>query len=358
MSVRSRPPVVTLLLIAANLLAAFALLVDPNLAIDLGFRPDHPSLQGAFTSLFLHANVLHLLGNMVFLAAVGAAVEISSGSLRFAIVYFVAGLAGVAVHYAATRSVQEPAPLIGASGAVAGAAAYYTYRYTSLRVPFAPKLGLSVAAVSGVWLVLQLVGAFVRLGESEGTAYWAHLGGFLAGVVLTFAFRAPDLQQLKLGHEVLERMNARGPAAAVAAAKEHLKRHPKDPKALKDLADGYAALGDVDPEADTLLTLLDVVPEADRPEVLRRLATLGRITRLTPIRRMQLADQHPEVARALLRSVVEGPTNELQRPEALLALAGFEREEHPEAAQALLEELVREYPLHPVVELAKKRGWL
>ena len=70
-----RVPVLTLLLIAANMVAAFALFVYPDFAVELGFRPNHPSLVGAITGLFLHANLFHLLGNMVFLAAVGAAVE-------------------------------------------------------------------------------------------------------------------------------------------------------------------------------------------------------------------------------------------------------------------------------------------
>ena len=185
MSGRSRLPIVTLLLIAANILAAFILLVTPDLAAGYGFHSNHPSPLAAITSLFLHANVLHLMGNMVFLAAVGAAVELATGSLRFVIVYFVSGLVGVAAHYAITHNAVDPTPLIGASGCIAGCAAYYSVRYTNLRVPIAPRKSLSVASVTGMWLVLQLVGAFIKIGETGGTAFWAHIGGFVAGAILS-----------------------------------------------------------------------------------------------------------------------------------------------------------------------------
>lgn len=354
-----RFPLVTLILIGANILAAFALFVYPDLAYEFGFRPNHPRLPAALSSLFLHANVLHLLGNMVFLAAVGASVELATGSLRFALVFFVSGLVGVGVHYLATRRAPDPVPLIGASGCIAGCAAYYTVRYTGLRVPVAPRLALSVAAVTGIWILLQVVGAFVRLGDpGGGTSFWAHLGGFLAGVVLSFVFRAPDLGQIRLGHEALERMNARGPAAVALVAKQHLKKHPRDPKALWELANAQQALDERDAESETLLRLLDVLPEAEQPEALTRLCQAGRVTRLNVIRRLQLADRHAAVARPLLLSVVEGPTDEPQRPDAILALAALEREENPGRAAELIEELMSKHPLHPAAELARKRGWV
>lgn len=356
-----RIPIVTLLLIGANLLAAFALLVDPGLAFELGFRPDSPNLSDAFSCLFLHANVLHLLGNMVFLAAVGAAVELASGSFRFATVYFFAGIVGVAAHFLVTKRLPEPAPLIGASGAVAGCAGYYSFRYTGLRVPVAPRFAISVAAVTAIWALLQIIGAFVRLGDSGGSAFWAHLGGFAAGILLSLVYRAPDPGQLQLGHEVLAQMNERGPAALAVAARKHLERHPRDVKALWELADAHASLGEGDAEADALLRLLDAVPADEQPEVLRRLAQNGRITRIPSMKRLQLADRHqafPPLVRALLRSVVEGPKDEPQRPDAMVALIGVERSEHPDRAEALLAELAREYAMHPATELARKRGWL
>lgn len=357
---RPRPPVVTLILIGANLLAAFALLVNPDLAYEFGFRPDHPTLRGAVTSLFLHANVIHLLGNMVFLAAVGAAVEMATGSFRFASVYFLSGLVGVAAHYLMTRHMDEPAPFIGASGCIAGCVAYYTFRYQAMRVPLAPRVAVSVLAVTGIWLALQVVGSFVHLGESGGISFWAHLGGFLTGIVLSVVFRAPDLGLARLGHEAIAKMEERGPAAVQAMALKHLERHPGDPKALWELARASEAMGDASGEQSALATLVDVGSEGERVEAVRRLLDLGRACEIPVLRRFKLADalrtEDPETSRRLLQSVLDDP-DESRRPEALLALAEVEREAAPDRCAALLDELERLYPLHPATEVARKRGW-
>lgn len=362
MSARPRLPLVTLLLIGANISAAFGLVIDPDLALQLGFRSDYPRFTTAFTSLFLHANLIHLLGNMIFLAAVGATVELATGSLRFIVVYFVGGLAGVGLHFMMTKHAIAPPPFIGASGCIASCAAYYSVRYTRLRVPVAPKLAISVAAVTIVWLALQIIGAILKPGESGGTSFMAHIGGFVAGALLSLVFRTPDLQQLKLGHEVLEQMNLRGPAAAAFAAKRHLEQHPRDAKALWDLADAQSALGEGPAEAATLVQILEVATEAERTEVLRRLCKLGRVSTLPVLKRLQFADQvrdeAPEVARALLRSVVDGPVAEAQRPDAILALAALDRDNQPERAKELLQILIRDYPIHPAADVARKRGWV
>ncbi len=359
---RSRVPLVTLLLIAANIAAAFSLIVDPDLISQFGFRSRHPSILTAITSLFLHANLVHLLGNMFFLAAVGAAVELATGSFRFIVVYFIGGLAGVFLHFMITRRAVDPAPFVGASGCIASCAAYYSVRYTRLRVPVAPKLALSVAAVTICWITLQLIGAVVRFGEQGGTSFWAHIGGFIAGALISLVFRAPDLEQVKLGHEVLEKMNARGPAAVVFAAEQHLKKLPRDLKVLWELADAQSALGEGDAESKALLRLLDVVTEKDRPEVLRRLCKVGRVSALPTLKRLQYADQcrtnAPDVCRALLKSVIDGPADDAQRPDALLAMIAVEREDHPLKAEDLLAQLIASYPLHPAAELARKRGWV
>lgn len=359
----SRVPVLTLVLIGANLLAAFAVVASPDLVRDLGFHADQPTLQGVLAGPFLHANLFHLLGNLVFLAAVGAAVELSTGAARFGIVYFAGMLAGVGLHWLVLRRAVDPAPLIGASGAVAACAAYYGTRYHGLRVPIAPNKAVSVASIVAFWAAVQLLGAVIHLGDSgAGTAYWAHLGGLVTGAVLAVAFRAPDLGQAKLGHEVLEKMNERGPAAAALAARSHLRRHPDDPKALRDLAAACHSLGEASGEADAILALLRIEPESERPALLGRLAEIGMADRVPAARRIALAeslkDSDPSVARALLVSVTEDGAQDAQRPEALLALAGMELHREPERAEALLTELLKRYPLHPCVDLARKRGWL
>jgi membrane associated rhomboid family serine protease len=359
-----RLPLVTLLLIAANILTAFALTWQPELVDRFGFVPAEPAASELLTSLFIHSNLLHLLGNMVFLAAVGAAVELATGSLRFAIVYFAGGIAGGLAHAALAMGDDRALPLVGASACVAACAAYYTARYVTLRVPLAPRLGISVLGVTLLWLVLQMLGAVIRLGEAAqtGTSFWAHLGGFAAGLLLTVLFRAPDLGERKLGHEVLERMNERSPAAAYAAAERHLKRHPNDPTAIRELVQAARLMGDPDREGDALLQLLEVLPESGQAEALVGLAALNQLDRLPPLRRNLMAHRYQtsdtDLSRMLLFSVVLGPIEEPQRPEALLALAGIELEHEGEAAKQLLHELKERYPLHPASEVARTRGWL
>lgn len=362
MKPRQRVPVVTVLIIAANLVAAFAVLIDPDLIATLGFRPDHPSIVGAFTGLFLHANTLHLLGNMVFLAAVGAAVELATGSVRFGAVYLVGGLFGVAAHWAFTRVTIEPPPLIGASGCIAGCVAYYSARYTRLRVAIAPKKSIPVLAVTGVWIGLQIAGAFVRIGDPRGVAFWSHLGGLVAGGLLALIFRAPDPAQIEFKHEALDRMNERGPEAVVSAVKLHLEDHPNDVEALRRLVEAYRTLGDGEDEANALAKMIEIGPASSHPEWLSRLADLQYLHLFTAPSRMRFADQfassEPALSRRLLESVLRSPDAENLHPDATLAMVALDRESHPERAAILLKELVANHPLHAAVDVARKRGWI
>lgn len=359
---KSRLPIVTLILIIANLFAAFAVAFNPDWALDLGFNPKDPGFLTIFTSLFVHQNLLHLLGNMVFLAAVGAAVELATGSARFLTVYLVSGLFGVLAHFIFTLSSQQPNTLIGASGAIAGCAAYYSVRYVRLKVPVAPKRGLSVAVVTAIWLVLQFVGAFVSIGDSSAVSFWAHIGGFLGGLLLSAIFRAPDLGQRKLGHEVLDKMNERGPAAVALAARQHLKEHPGDVRALRDLAEAERQLDHPIAEVEALLKLLDALPESEQADPLARLAELEKLATLPSLRRTLLADRFresdPVTARMLLDSVVAGPDSDPQIPDAMLALASLERDHAPDRAVEILNKLQAKFPLHPTVDLARQRGWI
>ena len=355
---RSKAPVLTLALLGLNLLAAFALLLLPGTVERLGFRPDAPSLVGALGSLFLHANVAHLLGNLVFLAAAGTAVELATGWARYLGVYLLSGLAGVGLYWLAVRGLADPAPLIGASGSVAGLVGYYAFRYHALRVLVAPGRALSVAAVTGVWFALQLLGAVLSVGSPvAGVAFFAHLGGFLMGLVLSLVFRAPDVGQRALGHAVLDAMNERGPDAVAEASRAHLSDHPDDPVALARLAGALHDLGEADEEAEIRLRLVRTGGEAERREALARLLELDP-KRLSGRHRLQMADAVAEADRPLagrlLRSVLNDPSEAGNHPDALLALATLS--EPPDAT--LLHRLRADHPLSSAAELARARGLL
>lgn len=358
MNTRSRVPVATILLIAANLAVAFLAVLAPDSVATFAFDSQTPTISAALTSLFLHYNVIHLLGNMVFLAAVGPAVETSAGVIRFLAVYLLGGIAGVLAHHflAAQGTV-----LMGASASVAACAVYYSVRYSRLRVPLGPGFGVSVGVVVAIWALLQMVGAVVTLGQpSGGTAYWAHLGGLVVGLGLSLAFRAPALASLHFSYEVLEKMNERSVGATLAATENHLKKHPKDPKVLRERIEALASIGDEAEETVTLVELLDVAPAAEKPEILDRLAQIGGLESFSSLQLTHLAEQlkaeNPDVSKKLLGEVIGRPEDDAQRPDALLALAGLEEDGSAEARR-WLGELFDRFPLHPACELARVRGW-
>jgi len=356
----TRLPILTLLLIAANLFAAFAVLLDPLLVGQFGFNASRPSVLTAFTSMFLHQNVFHLLGNMLFLAAVGASVELATGWYRFLFVYFGSGLCGVLVHDLAARHVSTP--LIGASGALAGCASYYAVRYTRLRVPVGPNLSASILAIAICWFVLQVVGAVVRLGDAGvDVSYWAHLGGFAAGIVLSFAFHGPDVGQERLDRQVLDTMRARSPAAEAVAARKHLERYPRDAATLRRLADALETLGDDDERSSVLLRIYDLSKPEERTEVLKQIIAAGGAGKLTSARRMalarELAPTHPEMTDALYESV-SAAGDDGDRAEALFSLAERRQTNDPDGSKAAAKRLVESFPDHPAATRVRARGML
>ncbi|CAN1553680.1 Peptidase S54, rhomboid domain containing protein [Fimbriimonadaceae bacterium] len=360
MTAQPRPPVITLLLVAGNLFAAFAVLINPDLVYQFGFDSRNPQFRAYITSLFLHQNVIHLLGNMLFLAAVGSAVEMSTGWFRFALVYFLSGGAGLMLHYFMTRSLENPVPYIGASGCVAGCIGYYALRYQAVRVPVVPRLALPVLVITLVWLGLQLVGAVVRIGDSGGTAYWAHIGGFGMGVMLSLVFRTPDFGQRQVARQALDQMSIRGPAAMKIAAERHLQRYPSDPHAVSELAIACRGLSDVEGEAEAICQLM-VLDLSRTHECLTRLIELRQIERISAVERSQFADRFsstdPILADELFQSVAES-SDARAKPDALLAWAKFAREHDAEKATELLTQLQSEFPLSGATEVARTRGWL
>lgn len=207
-------PVVTVLLIVANCLVFFyeLSLTDAGLqqlVFTMGMVParvvvfpTHPDIGVAdaflplFTSMFLHAGWLHLIGNMWFLWIFGDNIEDRLGHLRYLLFYLVCGLgAGVAQ---TLFNLNSAIPSIGASGAVAGVLGAYFLLFPGARVltlvPFFFVLLIEVPAflILLYWFVIQLFSGAVSIGaggaEAGGVAWWAHIGGFVLGVLLVRAF--------------------------------------------------------------------------------------------------------------------------------------------------------------------------
>jgi len=188
-------PYVTIALIIANLVM-FAMTtpwLGGSVALwqDLALYPvavvHGVNLWGLLSHMFLHAGLLHLGGNLLFLWIFGDNLEAQMGHLGFLLFYLLCGLAAAGAQIAS-----DPwtlVPMIGASGAIAGVMGGYVLMFPRARVDvvaiiliFVKVVTLRAWVVLGLWFLLQLFGSFSLAGD--GVAYWAHIGGFMAGVTL------------------------------------------------------------------------------------------------------------------------------------------------------------------------------
>ncbi|EEW26341.1 rhomboid family intramembrane serine protease [Rhodobacter ferrooxidans] len=193
----------------------YALLIA-NIAVFLGYwltLPDERAINGFFmtwglvpaavteggvwhgvlTSMFLHGGWAHLAGNMLFLWIFGDNLEDIMGHVRFALFYIGAGLAAAAMQVAADP--HSLIPMVGASGAIAGVMGGYLLLFPRARVDvmvifivFFKVFAVPAWAMLGLWFGLQLFSSLATPTDMGGVAYWAHTGGFLAGLVLTLPF--------------------------------------------------------------------------------------------------------------------------------------------------------------------------
>jgi membrane associated rhomboid family serine protease len=198
-SARKTVPVVTYALIALNVLFFFVEMSGGEAFIGTwAFVPrrflanptgDFPTL---FTSMFMHAGWLHLGGNMLYLWIFGDNVEDRFGHVKFIIFYVLCGLAATFAQL--MFSVGSNVPNLGASGAIAGVLGAYILLFPRGQVRVlqgSQVIPVPALIVIGLWIVLQFfsgIGSVASAGQG-GVAYMAHIGGFVAGVVLTFLFR-------------------------------------------------------------------------------------------------------------------------------------------------------------------------
>ncbi len=198
----SKTPFVTYALIAANVGAFFmyaGYLADPRLFVtfldEYALIParlaEGEGYETLLTSMFIHAGLLHLGGNMLFLWIFGDNMEEAFGHLGFLLFYLAAGVAAAFAQIA--MDPQSTVPMVGASGAVAGVLGGYLLMFPKARVDilvifilFVGLVALPAWLVLGVWFAIQLAGSAAQYGtEGGGVAFAAHAGGFVAGLALT-----------------------------------------------------------------------------------------------------------------------------------------------------------------------------
>ncbi|HZP08027.1 rhomboid family intramembrane serine protease [Methyloceanibacter sp.] len=198
-SQRRTTPVVTFALIGLNVLFFLVELSGGDSFIERwAFIPVRFSQDpvGAavtvLTAMFMHGSWFHLIGNMVFLWIFGDNVEDRFGHINFLIFYLLAGIAATFAQYAVSPG--SAVPNVGASGAIAGVLGAYILMFPQSRVNV--LVGRQIVAmpafvVLGLWIVLQLISGVGTIGNADvgGVAYVAHIGGFIAGLAMTFLFR-------------------------------------------------------------------------------------------------------------------------------------------------------------------------
>lgn len=150
------------------------------------------------TSMFMHGGWLHIIGNMWFLWIFGDNVEDAMGPVRFTIFYLACGIAAAGAQM--LTDLHSLVPMVGASGAIGGVMGAYALLYPRARVQMLVFLGFYVTTVGvpavlmlGYWFAIQVISGLPGLGggAAGGVAFWAHVGGFVAGLALAPLLRVP-----------------------------------------------------------------------------------------------------------------------------------------------------------------------
>ncbi len=175
---------------------------EATLPRDLAHAPAALSLV---TSMFLHGGFMHLAGNMLFLWVLGDNVEDAMGHKRFVAFYLLAGVVAALAHGLADPA--SKVPMIGASGAISGVIGAYLVLHPKARIKVLVSyflVWLPAYVVLGAWIGLQFLSAAMDSGGAGGVAWWAHIGGFFAGIALIFPMRSKEVPLFDRDQEKFE----------------------------------------------------------------------------------------------------------------------------------------------------------
>ncbi|MFQ5543887.1 MAG: rhomboid family intramembrane serine protease [Nitrospiria bacterium] len=156
-------------------------------------HPPIPIFASLFTSMFIHGSFFHIAGNMLYLWIFGSNIEDIMGHRRFAFFYFLCGIIAVYAH--AISNAASTVPMVGASGAVSGVLGAYMLTFPRARVLtlvpilfFVQIIRIPALIVLGFWILAQFINGFISA-QQGNVAWFAHIGGFFAGMVLIYFFK-------------------------------------------------------------------------------------------------------------------------------------------------------------------------
>jgi membrane associated rhomboid family serine protease len=323
-----------------------------------GLTASDPTARGFFTHMFMHAGWFHLIGNLFMLFLAGPALEDRWGRPLYTAFYVTAGLASGAFFISMENG---NAPLVGASGAIAGVLGAFLVRYARTQIRFfyfffvirilTGTFSAPAWAVLPLWFGNELLAAY--MGTEDGVAYWAHVGGFLFGVGTGLAIKQLHLEE-RFDSKIEGKISVRGNAAVEAALElrasgdvegafaklaGELARQPADPDAAIAYWDAAVTLGRAESALPTFVRAIKSLLPAQPDEAARcwiELSEHAPDTRLEPMALLaihrSLAAQGLEAeAKRALRDAAD-PKNRALTPALALRVLDAARDQDPQAA--------------------------
>lgn len=376
---RLRPAYFTAMLIAVNVLVYVVWALQswclpasansggyPEAIASFGLWGTHLQPLAFVTHLFIHTDLLHLAGNMLFLWIFGSLIEDAIRPWGLAALYLGGGIVAAWVHLALASALgfEANVPLVGASGSVAAVMGLFMVRFFRTRVELfcwfgwiRRRLWVQSAWALLYWLGLEALGGILNVvaDGGDGISHWAHLGGFAAGAAV-----APLLGSLAaarseyVSDDPVANLEAVGQAERIAEAEKALKASPDDARLLYWLAQAYRRSGEDRKAAAAYRRCLNLHAERGRirraAELYLELVQMGEPADLPPELLFQLAGlietDHPSEAAQIYRSLA---TRYPTRPEAQQSLQRLaqlctQQLNRPEEARHWLDELIRRYP--------------
>lgn len=353
-----------------------------------GFIVEHPTPVALATYGFLHADIFHLVGNLLILWLVGTVLEAGIGSPVFLLLYLAGQVTAVLLYGLIGKAFlpgELDLPLVGASGAIAGVTGFAAFRYYRLRIltiPLIawPALGLPVPIPIPLWLPMwsyavlfagrEMIEGITLITQGSGSnvAHWAHIGGLLLGALAALALNAAgDGKRESVLEDTVKQAGTEKPSTqSLWEAQQLLHTRPDDPEVLEAtaallLAKGQREQGRALYLKSIPLFLADAQPKRAAISYLNVLRAFPE-TVFPPREQMRLATSleeqghYPEALQAFTLLHAHYPDHE-EAQTALLRAAHLQhrRLDDPDAAAALLQTLLQTYPATPWRELARQR---
>ncbi|HSB70149.1 MAG TPA: rhomboid family intramembrane serine protease [Candidatus Methylomirabilis sp.] len=338
-----------------------------------GYIPAQPSVLTVFSSMFLHAGWLHLIGNMLFLWLAGASLEDRWGRILFPILYLASGVAAALTHQG--MNWQSTIPMVGASGAIAGLMGAFLVRLATTRIRFLYWFFFfqgTFEAPAYIVLPLWLLQQFAMASQGAGNvAVWAHIGGFGLGVAAAFLIRGTDLEARFLAPTIqkktvwtasekltaaMERLDHGDADGAIQALQALLRANPNSIEVRTSLIAAYEHKGDRAASGKESAKLVGAYVWArDGDGALAAAQAHDRAYRDVPLFMRDLLalatyqekrGQHAEAAQLYQKAIGAWPDDPLT-PKALLAYGRSMLDNYGDSAAAL--ELLERARTHPKV---------